>query len=173
MNHASGGLARRWQDRLIQVKSGPRGLDRLHPQSGHSMFRAKQSFAGTRRRTAMWLIAAWLVFGVSQAFAACCMPAAVPIHTSTQAVAVPQHQDETGSDDCCDTLDQSCQMALEAAPPGAPGLFVPGQIKNQVGPAVQLALHLPAAALADGPARVPIPRAPPDPIYLRLQRLLI
>ena len=123
----------------------------------------------------MWLVAAWLVFGASQAFAACCTPVAGSMHDSTQAVAAPKHQDEAAADDCCDTLEQSCQMVLNGAPPAAPaaGLFVPGHIQHPVRPPVQLSLRFPAAALAVGPARVPIPQAPPDPIYLRLQHFLI
>ena len=139
------------------------------------MFTASQSFAGTRRRTAMWFVAAWLVFSTSQAFAACCTPAAGSIHTSTQVVAAPQHQDETAADDCCDTAEQPCQMVLDGAPPAAPaaGLFVPGHIQHLAGPPVQLALRFPDVPLADGSPRVPIPQAPPDPIYLRLRRFLV
>lgn len=137
------------------------------------MFAAKHSSAKTRRRTAMWLFAAWLVFGVSQAFAACCARASGSIHSSTQVVAVPQHQGE--ADDCCDAAEPPCDMVLDAAPPPAStaDLFVPGRIPLPGGRPVQLALRLPAAALADGPVRMPIARAPPDPIYLRLRRILI
>ena len=161
---------------LIQVKTGPRRLDRLHPESGHSMFAARQSFAGTRRRTVRWLVVAWLVFSVSQVFAACCTPAGGSIHDSTQSVAAQLHQDDAAQHDCCDTAEQPCpMMVLDAVPPGAPaaGQLVSGQFQHLVGPPVQLVLRLPAAALADGPARIPLPQVPPGPIYLRLQRFLI
>jgi hypothetical protein len=138
------------------------------------MFRAKQSFAGTRRRTAMWLVAAWLVFSVSQAFAACCTSFGGSIHDSTKAVAASLHQDGAATDDCCDTTGQPCPMVLDAVPAvPAADLFVPGQTQHLVDPPVQFVLRLPLSALAEGPARIPIPHAPPDPIYLRLQRFLI
>ena len=123
----------------------------------------------------MWLVAAWLVFSVSQVFAACCTPVTGSMHALTQAMAAPKHQDEATADDCCDTAEQPCQMALDGAPPAAPatGLFVPGQIQHLVDPPVQLALRFPDVPLVGGPARVPIPQGPPDPIYLRLQRFLI
>jgi hypothetical protein len=139
------------------------------------MFAAKNSFSRSRRRTAMWLIAAWLVFGVSQAFAACCTPAGDAIRGSTQAIAAPQHQDEAAQDDCCDSAEQPCPVVLDEALPVPPTavLFVPGEIRHLGGPPVPLVLHLPAAARADAPERVPFSQAPPYPIYLRLQRFLI
>ena len=121
----------------------------------------------------MWLVAAWLVFSVSQAYAACCAPAGGSVHTKIRAAALPQHHGE--ADDCCAPAEPPCDMVLDAAPPpaSAADLFAPGRIPHPEGPPAQFALRLPAAALADAPARVPIAQAPPDPIYLRLQRLLI
>lgn len=123
----------------------------------------------------MWLIAAWLVFGVSQVFAACCMPAGGPIQPSTQAAAAPQHQDDAAADDCCDSAEQTCQMVLDAVPPAPSpaGLFVASRIPHLGGPRGQHAHRPPAAALAAVAARIPILHAPLGPIYLRLQRFLI
>lgn len=123
----------------------------------------------------MWLVAVWLVFSVSQAFAACCTHVGGSMQGSTQTMAAPLHQNEAAADDCCDTAEQPCQMVLDEAPPtaSAAGPFVPGQNQHPGSPPVQLAFRLPDVPLADGHARVPISRAPAVPIYLRLQRFLI
>jgi hypothetical protein len=140
------------------------------------MREVRWSLAGMRRRAAMWLIAAWAFFSMAQAFAVCCMVPGGAVRTSTEATAVAHAHDAAAQDDCCETSEPSCPMALEETPPPAApstGLLAADQFQS----AFPLVLHTAArpalAPRAERQARIAISQAPPDPIYLRLQRILI
>lgn len=139
------------------------------------MFAAIQSLVGTQRRKAMLLVAAWFAFSASQVFATCCLTVVGAGDTSTPAVAAVQHQDESVPDDCCDTAELDCQIAVDGAPPAAPvaGLPASEKIQHLDGLPVRLACRVPVASVVNGPARVPIPQAPTAPIYVHLKRFLI
>ncbi|MDO8595097.1 MAG: hypothetical protein Q7R45_00585 [Sulfuricaulis sp.] len=140
------------------------------------MFSGRQSWVRFRRRAAMWLLAAWAVFAASPVLAACCVPSGHPVHAAA-AEASPQHH-AAAQDDCCDTeaLEQPCPMVLGPAPSvAAPtaDYAVRGQNQQQIALPIQLSPLVPTAAIVQGPTHVPIPPAPPGPIFLRLQRFLI
>jgi hypothetical protein len=140
------------------------------------MYSGRQPWVRFRRRAAMWLLAAWAVFTVSPVLAACCTPSGHPVHASA-AEASPQHHGAT-QDDCCDaeTLEQPCPMVLGPAPSAAAtttDYMVRNQNSQPIAPPIQVFPLVPIAFLAERPARIPIPAAPPDPILLRLQRFLI
>ena len=140
------------------------------------MLSGRQSFTGIRRRAAMWLIAAWAVFSVSQALAACCAPSGGLFNASTGSAMSSHMHDAGAQDDCCDTPVQPCALMLDEAPPPAPlaaGLLLQDYSPSPVGLIAQVSLSLPPSAYSDGRMLVPIAQAPPAPIYLRFQRFLI
>lgn len=153
--------------KLIQVKAGMRRSIKLRAELGQSMYSRRQPWIRFRRRAAMWLLAAWAVFTASPVLAACCAPPSHPVHAVAVEVS-PEHH-AAAQDECCDTetLAQPCPMVL------APDYTVRGQNQQPVALPIQFPLLVPTAAIVQGPTPVPIPPAPPDPIFLRLQRFLI
>ncbi len=140
------------------------------------MFSGKKSWVQFRRRAAMWLLAAWAIFTASPLLAACCMPSTHPVHAAA-AKASPEHH-VTAQDDCCDTetLEQPCPMVIGPAPfVAAPTTDYTVRSLNQqpIALPIQVSTLVPIALIVQGPTRIPIPPAPPDPIFLRLQRFLI
>jgi len=129
-----------------------------------------------RRRAAMWLIAAWAFFSMAQAFAGCCVFPGSAFRTSTEATAVVHAHDAAAQDDCCETSEPSCPMALEGTPPPAVpsiGLLAADPFQFAFPLLLQAAARPALAPRAQGPVRIAIPHAPPDPLYLRLRRILI
>ena len=139
------------------------------------MFSGTQTWVGIRRRASMWLIGAWAVFNVSQVFAVCCMSSADPVHAPAE-MASPQQPAHAG-DDCCDTgaPERPCTMAVASAPPvAAPTMAEAVRAPNHELTALPIPVPPMVAAfvIVQAPTRIPIPPAPPHPIFLRLQRFL-
>ena len=131
-----------------------------------------------RRRTATLLLAVWAMFAAFQAVAACCVPAH-PGHSAPTAAMSSAHQ-TMAQDLCCDTQDQeqekpSCPMAPFIGPSSTNSgvdYSLPSQHVIAVFPTSDAPLLAIIAVPDQGPARISA-AAPPDPIFLRLQRFLI
>jgi len=134
-----------------------------------------------RRRAAIWLIAAWSVFSVSQAIAVCCVDAGGLSRTSSETLTVSHHDAAASHHDLCDTsedsLGQPCPTVIGETPPlvTMSALPLPAQTPYAypVPSSFQLSPGYQPAAGSNGIARMVATTAPPDPIYLRLQRFLI
>jgi hypothetical protein len=132
--------------------------------------------AGMRRRAAMWLIAAWAVFSVTQVFAACCVTPGNAADTAADTAIVMHAHHADAHEDCCPPSEPSCPMVLEEAPlplASSLGLFAFDQSQHVLLPVSSVPVRVALAPRVDYRAHAAISQAPPDPIYLRLQRLLI
>ena len=152
------------------------------------MSRTGWSFARIRRSAAIWLIAAWAVFGMSQALALCCadIGGLAPVHggaSDTQpdeGMAVHHHcGDESGNSvpsPSSPATSPNCPMDLgEAPPPAASAVSTALLLDIYSSPLPSSMGTLPHVAAVEH-IRAPAPLAaqsPPHPIYLRLERFLI
>lgn len=128
----------------------------------------------TRRRAAVWLIAAWSLFFVTQLYAACCAPAS----TSSIVTLAPDVQvDEPGTlDHGYESVDPGCLHFVDDARPLAPlaaGLFSGTHEFPGLPPPPAAGTPDVLLSTVSRPGLAAVSQAPPDALYLRHRRLLI